>query len=1804
MSPPFDFSAAVGAQRALTQLQADARATLAGVELLTEALQDVRSPSGLVALNGNLGQTGTQAGAAAAGLNSMTKAAAGLTSPVGALTGGVVAMGVALRGATSEAAGYERALARVRAVTTATQSDIRDFGRDLGHVSTTWGVSGREAVAAGRAFRQAGQDGAEALRSVEAAAQASKLGFGSFEATSRDVGALARSLRLGAAEVNTALGSIHASASALGADAGTVLHDVARLGPALKSSGADLKEMAGLLSLVRTTAGEAGDALTDQLGTAILRLQDGRLVPTLKNLNVDLRPGGKFLGPAGSLLEIARATKGLDPTDPRLASLEEALTRPPRETAALLPALQKSAELHKALAAAEFGSSNMARLAAESQGTLVEQLALLQARLQAVGREALGQRGGLRDLVSLAVQAAPAFGQLAASLAPLVPALVAMRLAGLGGVGLAGLAGAGRSLLPAGGLLLGGVGAGLVGQHFGDRPVGAGLAGGAQLGLVGASVGSLFGPLGIALGLAVGGLYGFVSSLKGASLALQEREHDQKRADLRHRLGDLAGGSAVVNDANLTAVSTSLREAVQRADVLGLEQAKRSGVTGLGGLRRARADALRDELGGGTDLGLVVQRELDRLVSEKRLTPAGALESFKNSDLGRVAFPSLVTVSGRPEKEVEGALLRHADAELRAAKNADTAASSLAKLAEAGAIVSSLLLGVRAANIRADDLGGRGRLLRGAFSGDATGLPVDHAALELLGGPDSSLFRETLGRATGPLGAAGSALRRDAVSVDQLARSLPDIINQALASKPLGEGEGLTSRVTRALERDGSIQSGHREFVASALGRLSDRDLQQKLAAGAPALAHELLAPLVDPLKTSLASLGRELDARGNALVHAVEEYGNNVRKVMEEQHHADELRLAELRQRVAFAAQNAGVPGLAGDLVPFGAALAPAGNQLRRLTGLGADAGDPQAIAGRVREVLRQAEEVRQLRDQSPVASKAFQEAATELGGLQSEAARLTQALRLLADSSSRTADAQQRLNRIEQDRLGRLSLAERYVTAAPSERAAINHQLLAATQAARFGLGALPDFLRGSAIGGLNLLGESRIPALGGFSGSEAKNRLLENLFGGVLEPAKQRQRAGLQQFVQGEDARAVAAQDQLTQLLGALAKQQAAAAGVGVGDKFLSGMEGVFTTFLNRLSVVLKSAAEDTAKARLTQAQLDRGPIDALSAKASLLRAAGVDERSLPVLRSDENLARLRDYSAAARSLADLRSGRANLGRLGADFTAGASDFDPWSGGVFGRVRPTLDAQGRLAQQLTAAGVTVGDPDVHEILSRFGERFVMQDHPGQRAVIDEARRQGVPAEEVERRLSRYRSAQLVGVTNEVLTERASQQTADLESKKADLGARSGLAPDKLDTLLSAVVKNENGVVEALKAVDDLARVAKSVESIAAEIRATQASLAGLRYPADGVGPPELRRASGGPVPGCGDTDSQLAALTPGEFVLRKSSAQKIGYDRLRAMNEHGDLPHFADGGPVGSEGWFIDQLNTLPAGDEANAVGLDQMYKDSKKARPERRNAKGYGAYSIPSLPPGARGDGRVHKSKRNELALELGGSRYFAITPAGKGYSGVVSGRTEPFQGNDDFEAWQLEQSLREPTPPPAGRGSVLGLDVPHSPARRRRAPRGPYVPVDALGTVAPAFNGPGFGNQVGPSVSGLSGVPNQPAVVSQAVKQVSDQDSVTKMAAGMGPLQAAMMKFSDVAVPLTSALIKFSEAAPGLQDAIAGAPHSVEVSGQQEVSLTMNGAELLGNLLPEVQALVAEQLRAKVREVFSRYMPDSGVQVEV
>lgn len=92
--------------------------------------------------------------------------------------------------------------------------------------------------------------------------------------------------------------------------------------------------------------------------------------------------------------------------------------------------------------------------------------------------------------------------------------------------------------------------------------------------------------------------------------------------------------------------------------------------------------------------------------------------------------------------------------------------------------------------------------------------------------------------------------------------------------------------------------------------------------------------------------------------------------------------------------------------------------------------------------------------------------------------------------------------------------------------------------------------------------------------------------------------------------------------------------------------------------------------------------------------------------------------------------------------------------------------------------------------------------------------------------------------------------------------------------------------------------------------------AGIAGIGRRAGGTGP-VTKFARGGMVPGSGNRDTVPAMLTPGEFVIRKSSVNKLGAGTLAAMNEN----RFAEGARIRKT-----NLQKLKSGEEISLPGKE--------------------------------------------------------------------------------------------------------------------------------------------------------------------------------------------------------------------------------------------------------------------------------------
>jgi hypothetical protein len=244
-----------------------------------------------------------------------------------------------------------------------------------------------------------------------------------------------------------------------------------------------------------------------------------------------------------------------------------------------------------------------------------------------------------------------------------------------------------------------------------------------------------------------------------------------------------------------------------------------------------------------------------------------------------------------------------------------------------------------------------------------------------------------------------------------------------------------------------------------------------------------------------------------------------------------------------------------------------PFNRQQEFLTGFrGADALNPAAIGNRLRSTQTQITQTKTARDNATGENQG--QLSEQLAILQGNAQRLGQALENLADSSNRNAIIQEKINKLEEDRQGRLSFTEKLLTASPRERLDMQRNANLSDIAASQGnfAGFNPREIT-RVLDHLASVGNTRLPGYGNATGADVRERLLTNsgVAVGTIDPRRERMRIGLLGQQAANDRTAVSAQDQIAN--NQASQQQA----------FFGELKQIQQTFFDKLRISLAEAAK---------------------------------------------------------------------------------------------------------------------------------------------------------------------------------------------------------------------------------------------------------------------------------------------------------------------------------------------------------------------------------------------------------------------------------------------------------------------------------------------------------------------------------------------------------------------------------------------------------------------------------------------------
>jgi TP901 family phage tail tape measure protein len=408
---------------------------------------------------------------------------------------------------------------------------------------------------------------------------------------------------------------------------------------------------------------------------------------------------------------------------------------------------------------------------------------------------------------------------------------------------------------------------------------------------------------------------------------------------------------------------------------------------------------------------------------------------------------------------------------------------------------------------------------------------------------DNSDFMVAVKSITSMAGASGGDVEKSAEAISVAGRVLPSIIN-AVRSRPaqdLATGANFSVQVSDMLRQrlegqnlDPASISTITNLIQSQLGEEDFTKLLRKTGEDVGAVANDLLAPIAEPLKKNLSSMGQNLQEKAKIFANDLTELGGRVRAVGELMDKANFAQISSERNRVQTMSRRGLIREDSGDETLFDLALKQQELRQARLTGFGGNAvfKNPQAIADaqnpeKINEALKATIAKIGIVDRKISAAsrdgnnKAQFEAQNEMSKLKVRAADLGQALKNLTDTSERNAAAQERLTKIQADREGRQSLGMRYATSNLEGRADIAKSFSLLSQAGQLGTAAPFSVRDQNQIFSLlsSLSPQMRLQGLGGISVKELSTQLLNSTFGGAfdLDPQSAAMEKALDSFVQ---------------------------------------------------------------------------------------------------------------------------------------------------------------------------------------------------------------------------------------------------------------------------------------------------------------------------------------------------------------------------------------------------------------------------------------------------------------------------------------------------------------------------------------------------------------------------------------------------------------------------------------------------------------------------------------------------------------
>lgn len=1028
---------------------------------------------------------------------------------------------------------------------------------------------------------------------------------------------------------------------------------------------------------------------------------------------------------------------------------------------------------------------------------------------------------------------------------------------------------------------------------------GAGL-GALTLGAIGTAVA---GPVGTIVGGVLGGIGG---AIVGAILGSNEKE-------LR----------AINRQARATEVNNELTKSIENLlsgniNILGSRD-----LVNFGKQLEEQNKLVAEARAGGTDEESLAAQKTRRSflpqieqVKNALLDNVTTLQAFeKAGGAGAHIIETLSTITDKSTKEIRASIAEDIDRRqesISIQKEYNSALSEVVSTMNLFVQFNSALKDINANLERTGiNVGVSGALAGGSFAGSGSfrGRPGFGQLSRVASGGD-------LGQAMGGLdqlmgGMAQSRIGANALqrtrNMAQILSELPDILSEVGMAGAL-DPESLTRQFGAvAQDRFGNLEGGQQAI--NIITRGIDQFLDSRSSAGPgeflrrarsdpQSLLMELGGKQLTEVFQELDKIAQEMLSASKTLDSAIQARSVVEMSIAKQRVEIEQQRLQA--GKALFAARNRGDA-----TAIFRGADTATRRQVGGLIGPGIDPLDVSGIGQKFRDLSRELEREVAARQNLTVGTQAFSDASDNIGRLNTEVNKYRMALNLLTDTTNKAAEIQQTLNLLEEQKKARFGIAERFAFGSREDRQKLLQSIADTFQAVEQGrpLDTFSSQRRSGILSLLNSFRNTQAVAFGGQTGLQAKTGLvgrrigrIPNVAGGNLSidefnPLKPntQQQALITELRDLFVRRDTAEQELLTGL------QER---NTTMTNEIAATMKDFTTSFMTQFELAIVGSLNRQVQA--ARAEAGTADVQLSNAKDAARIASGILGRSVSTTGGariaqtfatrQEDIATIRKQQQRITSVGDAKNTKEALTEaltpvLKEQVNKGTNTAEIASAIKATGIISQLSQQGLIGSEegvVQALTKTVGD-------ALTNRKFTSALGTEENLVVVKAFRDASQGDELG--VSKSAFSKLIFTLAQDINKAIIQNRNE---RLTGLGAQAGVGEQDFFVLMQKRGNAFAQLGQALKTLKptELEELAKNFERLSGVVEDLNNRLGAV----GGAG--ATRRAGGGSIFKRQGTDTVPAMLTPGEFVVRRSVAQK-NMGLLTALNS--GVQRFANGGRV---------------------------------------------------------------------------------------------------------------------------------------------------------------------------------------------------------------------------------------------------------------------------------------------------------------